>query len=459
MLFALLATITASNASRARQPMRPTVKLATQPLPHDSLNAAFELITTEAAFKALEAEWNDLWERSVEKRFTQSFSWRWVGWRTTGRARARELKILIMRVAGQAVLIWPLAVRRRYKLWREAIALGPEYTDYHPIVVADTPMADQYMTAAANHLSGLRVADAIRAPFLNAEQAPSVVPRSGPRRLSLETLPSPRISFAGFPSWEAYWNSRSKNMKSNVKRRSRRLAELGEVTFERITDRAQFERLLDWTMRRKIEWMRRNGLDNDYIRAPEFTHFLSSIGDDIYPAGRWTMHALKLNGRVIATEMGTMDSRRFESFMGAQDDTHSTLSPGVLLQVRILEQTFAAGLEYDFRIGAESYKSAWATHDAPVTSITFSTGAWGAIYMDLRTLKERVSVLKDRARLAIPAQWRQNVKSVIAAARGLGRGRAYDLAAGLSAAEAGGGGAEFEVSGAGAAPLRFRLDC
>ena len=105
-------------------------------------------------------------------------SWRWVGWRTTGRARARELKILIMRVAGQAVLIWPLAVRRRYKLWREAIALGPEYTDYHPIVVADTPMADQYMTAAANHLSGLRVADAIRAPFLNAEQAPSVVPRS-----------------------------------------------------------------------------------------------------------------------------------------------------------------------------------------------------------------------------------------------------------------------------------------
>ncbi len=68
----------------------------------------FEVVTDEAAFLALEPEWKTLWAQLREPRFSQSFDWFRVGWETTGRPRGRSLFIVVMRVDGRAVLIWPL---------------------------------------------------------------------------------------------------------------------------------------------------------------------------------------------------------------------------------------------------------------------------------------------------------------------------------------------------------------
>jgi CelD/BcsL family acetyltransferase involved in cellulose biosynthesis len=75
-------------------------------------SAAYEIITDEAGFRALQREWDDLWARA-RGWYYQSFDNCWIAWEQIARPLGRKLHIIVRREAGKSVLIFPLITYKR----------------------------------------------------------------------------------------------------------------------------------------------------------------------------------------------------------------------------------------------------------------------------------------------------------------------------------------------------------
>lgn len=371
----------------------------------------WEIVSDEPRFRSLEAEWDALWQRTSDRRLSHTFNWFRAGWETTGRPRGRRLCVVVMRRNGEVVLIWPMVRRRRCVLWTEAVAMGGEFTEYDPILVADGAEAAADVSAAWAWMRARRIADVIEVPFVREDSAAHGVLAGDTTQRYIETYPAPYIAWDGFKTWDAYWQSRSKNLKGNLGRKGRRLAELGELTFELIDDHAEYVRLLDWSIAIKLDWMAHTGLANSFMHTPEFRALLTALHASPTPQGQWSMFALKLDGRVLATKMGALDATRFEGFIAAQDPEFGNYSIGSVILIKALEWLHARQLSYDFRFGDEAYKLDWATGDCPTVKYRFAVNPMGVAFLAIDRWIEQIRVTKDTVRTSIPKDVRSRFKA------------------------------------------------
>ncbi|BDV39981.1 GNAT family N-acetyltransferase [Methylocystis bryophila] len=374
----------------------------------------FEIVTDEAGFLALEPEWEKLRAQLHEPRFSQSFRWFHSGWETTGRPRGRRLFILVARVNGRVVLIWPLAIRRERLFWTVAAPLGPEWTDYDPGLVEDSPGTIERLRGAWRFLRINCPADVILVQHCREGEPLQDVIGSDATPGAASTDLSTYVSWERFQDWTSYWNARSRKWRAEVGRRSRRFAELGDVTFGIVEDQAEFESLLAWSLAHKTAWMARTGLDNDFMRTAEFPVFLREIGAAPLTREGFVMFALKLDGRPVATRFGALDAFRYEDFFEVHDPEFAHYSLGSFALVECLKWCRERGLVYDFRIGAEPHKLIWATGDRPLITYRLARGPWGRVLLWVNAALEEARVAKDRARTSIPAEYRRGVKRALA---------------------------------------------
>ena len=370
----------------------------------------FETIGDADRFRALEGEWNDLWLRTRQRQFSHRHVWFRLGWETTGAPRGRRMHVLVVRRQGRAVLIWPLALHRRL-LWWQARALGPEFTEYDAILVEDRADAAALVVAARQHLAQSCPAGLIMVQHVREGSAVAEALAVDPNAVKGETLASPYIDFAGHNGWDGYWHSRSRNTRNGYTRRWRKFADLGTVSFDQVTDRAEIRHLLAWTLEHKIAWMKRTGHDNDFIRTAEFAAFLERVVGVDDPGGTMTMFALRLDGRVVATKVGTIDGLRYEGFISSQDPEFGAYSTGTIAMVESLKWLCERGLKYDFRIGDEAYKRDWATHDRPATTCALVNRPAGRrlLQLDAAQMWQRRAI--NSVRTAVPEAWRSRIKS------------------------------------------------
>jgi hypothetical protein len=79
-------------------------------------------------------------------------------------------------------------------------------------------------------------------------------------------------------------------------------------------------------------------------------------------AGHVRLSLLRLDGDIIAFSYGLRTTNVTTSYVLAHDDTLGACSPGLLLLHRVLEAACRRGdPQYDFSLGEETYKDAWAT--------------------------------------------------------------------------------------------------
>ena len=82
----------------------PTLDSATGPL-------SFDIVEEEKDFHALEPDWNSIFLQQKNKLSEQCFARALVAWETVGRPKGRKLFIIVGRVRGRVVLIFPLSVQ------------------------------------------------------------------------------------------------------------------------------------------------------------------------------------------------------------------------------------------------------------------------------------------------------------------------------------------------------------
>jgi CelD/BcsL family acetyltransferase involved in cellulose biosynthesis len=353
-----------------------------------AIDPAFEIVTDPDRFLALRAEWDALWARTATRRFTQSFDWCMAAWRTTGAPRGRALRIVVMRQDGQAVLIWPMTVGR-LGLWRLAGALGPEASEYDPVLVQSGPEAGERLRTAWRFVRRHCRADIVKIPFVRGETVLHRILGADGVRCDAKTLACPFVVWEGTASWEDYWRSRGTELRRCVSRRRRRLAKTGTVTCAVIDDPAALREVIDWTIAAKIDWLDRKRQTNDFLPKPEFRDFLRAVAAAPPHSGRLVAFVLRLDGRTIAAQIAAIDDFRYEMFITVYDPAFAAYSPGQLLLADAMRWCQEQCLTYDFRIGAEAYKYAWANGDCPATTYHIAATPWGALMLAGHAVRQR----------------------------------------------------------------------
>ena len=348
---------------------------------------AFGIVADEQEFRSLEPEWRDLFRRLKGRNYFQTFDWNWRSWEHVARRRRQTLFVVVGKRAGKVVLIWPL-VRFRRLLLRSAEWIGGEFAYCHDVLVEDAPEAGEWLEAAwgyvlervdymwLNHMTD----DAALVPFLR--RVAGVV---------REVEAAPYIDWSEWSDWEAYWRKRSRNLRGDVGRRRRRLAEQGEVAFEPVTSAPEIRKTLDWILEHKAAWMKRKGLriQDEGVDTAGTQEFYRAYVADACASDNLRLFRLTLDGNILAAEMGILFEGVFVYEIGAYDPDWEKFAAGKVLMADLVRWTLENDCTvFDFMPYGESYKYLWAPKEANNTT-----------YLVPCSLRGRILVAWRRSRL------------------------------------------------------------
>lgn len=316
------------------------------------------------------------------------------------------------------LLAWAAADARSRRMRAVVATRGSEIAAVLPLVMgagglSTTALRDLEETGivADDEQAAVAVAErAVRLPLARLVLRP--VPRGG-----LTATAMARAATGGQPlersvdeypfvdvdsDWETYWRSRSRNTRSDVTRRRRRLAELGEVRTRVLDGTEGLGAALDAAF--AIEASGWKGHSGTAIAGdPAARRFHGDLARWAADRGWFRLTFLELDERPIAFHYSLQAYGVLYALkIGFADDLASH-SPGTVLLADEIERAFAEGLRrFDFAGSAAHYKNRWATGSRELLEvIAFPPTPVGAAarQVERAALRLRPPVKRARARL------------------------------------------------------------
>lgn len=166
---------------------------------------------------------------------------------------------------------------------------------------------------------------------------------------------SPYVAIEG--EWEAYWEGVSKNLRSNVRRRRKKLAALGEVEIE-VVGRAAPADLTECFRLEALGWKGERG--TAIHSTPETLRFYTGLAEWGAEAGVLRLCLLRLDGRIVAFNYCLESDGRHYLLKLGHDIELDDAAPGVVLTAAMVERCFVEGLRsYEFLGDPDRYKTQW----------------------------------------------------------------------------------------------------
>ena len=325
-----------------------------------------EVVGDDRGLAQLEGEWDALFADTPEATGFQTFTWA-----TSCRAHVspaeRRLFTLVVRDGGEAIGILPTEIGARGDLCfiGDTVSnyLGPVYrgTRLDDVVGALRATLDEERRVRLVDLRGLRT----DVPFLRAWSAADEAP-GWRAATATRTARCPYLDLSA--GWKAILARRKSSSRTLLARKQKTLARLGRAEFVETGDPAAVRAALPEMFRLFTErWAGRHESGGFAGRHRVFhTHAAPALA----AAGQVRLSLLRLDGHVVAFSYGVRGSRGITSYVIAHDGALAVHSPGAVLLVRMLEAACARGdPEYDFSLGEEDYKEAWATGSRDVVRL------------------------------------------------------------------------------------------
>jgi len=299
---------------------------APNPLPAIMTKCDLRIVTDDHTFAALKPQWDELYQKSTDRHYTQSFDWCWCDWMEVGKATGGKLHCLIATEDDRLVLIWPLRIHRKY-LWSIAHPLGFETTEYSNVLIEQGPESDVRMDLAWQALGQGSRYDVLRLPFVGDGSRLHRLIATRKVLCVTEQFATSIVDWMASPNWETYYRRLDNKQRCDIARRRRRLAEAGKVIFIAAVDVDQQSAVIDWIIEQKRQWLVRKARRNDLLGTEEYRRFLVAIAERTKREGGIVVSALKLNDTIIAASMKRVDGARSEVFLGAYDPSYKRFSP------------------------------------------------------------------------------------------------------------------------------------
>lgn len=393
------------KADAADQPALAKLQQLSDELKPDTYQVDFDIITTRAAFDALEEDWNALFKRAGNS--TQAFQgfaflWHWANHYLDGQT-ARTLSILTARRQGELIMVWPL-VREKAKGIVQLYCMGEPVTQYGDVLIDDVPDAEAIITTAISYLNQHSGADLLRLrrvrddahikPALDAVNAPSADHRI-----------APYLDLKSAPDWQSYEQRYSPRGRRNRKRLARRLDERGEMEFELHTGGKRARELCLEGLDLKIDWLNQRGLMSQAFASPQMRGFFADVAEGRLKDAECFVAALSSGGQLAALEMSFKCHNRALLHVLVYNLKYEKSGAGVLLLEQQFRKAYDRGITtYDLLAPGDSYKIAWSDDHVAVADhavpMTLRGQAFTTLYLNLlRTrLKSAISIMPKPVR-------------------------------------------------------------
>ncbi len=365
--------------------------MAPAPAPQAETSAPaveLSLITSRAAFDALEEEWNALFERAGKgTQVFQTFNWNW-HWANTylsgseGGIDGLKLCIVTGRRDGKLIMVWPL-VSERVRGITQIFWMGEPVSQYGDVVIDNISDALSVMRAGWEFLKTHAKGDVLRLRRVRADAAVAELLNEIGARVA-DRLTAPYIDLASAPTFAKYEERYSSHARKNRRRLRRRLEERGPVTFERHYGGDEARALAVKALELKAQWLQARGLISHAISDQRMSRFFADAAGSSGRSTNCIVSVLKCNGEPAALEVAFTCKGRLAMHVIVYDLRFEKSSVGVLLMEKCLSDGYEDGLAvYDMLAPGDNYKLDWADGVADVCDWVKPLSAAGFAYARL----------------------------------------------------------------------------
>jgi CelD/BcsL family acetyltransferase involved in cellulose biosynthesis len=316
--------------------------------------------TIHQALEAVESEWR-AFEAQADLTAFQTFDWLMTWQRHIGARNAVTPAIVVVRQRGDLVGIWPLGVSRGSRL--EVRWLGANLSNYNAPLLA-TNFGERIDTAAFLALWQAikrKLRDEFGADLIDFDKMPE---RIGAQLNPMLQLPVTRYHCDAYQSrlgsdWETFYGEkRSPKTRRTDRKKRKRLAEAGPVSFVTATEPGDIVRSLEVMIEQKSQSYAEMGVDNVFDPPGHREFFI-----DFASTGRGLAHVSRLDvgSTIAAANFGLMHRGSYTYVVASYD--HGDLArfgPGTAHLHDLMQYSIEQGFkEFDFTIGDEPYKREW----------------------------------------------------------------------------------------------------
>lgn len=358
-------------------------------------------VKTIEHFEQLREEWNTLLFQSPEKDIFLTWEWLFAWWKNIGQHH-NELWLLLFREDDRLIGIAPLMLSHKQlgiKL-RWLGNIGDPDCDVGGII---TNNSEKTIQTLANYVYERKKDwDVFELMEINANSLPAQHFFSSFTSLRFK-IRQEREKHYYIPisngTWEEYYNNLSKNMRHNLKRRMKRISEMGNLSYQQYKGNT-----LTFEVFETIFALNEKSNFPDLYKTEQERNFHKDLFNFMQKQEWIQIEILYVDDRPLAFQYGFCFENRYEDWRGGIDKEFETLAPGKLLMMLSLEERFKRGFaESDFLRGVYSYKLDWNPENRDFTTIQVYDHTdikswlayWGVKYI-YPTLKALINKLKKR---------------------------------------------------------------
>ena len=158
---------------------------------------------------------------------------------------------------------------------------------------------------------------------------------------------------------ETFIASRSRNFRSNLKRKEKKLKSAGDLTLNIYSKLYEVEKALEEIFRiEKRSWkvMEGSAMTSDKNKKKLYSILAMKCAEN----GWLRIYILSIDGKPIAFDYGLLFKKRYSMLKTSYDENFKKLSPGVVLRWYVIKDLFKIkSIEHDFLWGSEPYKLQW----------------------------------------------------------------------------------------------------
>ena len=311
----------------------------------------------------LSGAWDDLAARSGASPFA------YPGWvHAMVDSFGGDLRLIVARNGCEIVGVSPLVGHARL-----ATPTG-WHTPWHEAVAVDSA-ARRSMWSAALAANAI-VVDHVLADGEDARVVTALATDRGLITRVRDRQAPPFIELDG--DWDSYEASMASKRRSDLRRRMRRLGEIGDVSFEVVDGTVELERRLDEGF--AVEGSGWKGREGTAVGAgAETDRFYRLVARWASERGWLRLAFLRLDGRAVAFDFSLETGGRHYLLKTGFDESLRSHAPGALLRKEMIRYCFGEGLDfYEFTGDVAPWKQEWTSNTRQTVCIeAYSTGPIG----------------------------------------------------------------------------------
>jgi CelD/BcsL family acetyltransferase involved in cellulose biosynthesis len=338
--------------------------------PPATAELTIEEITSAEQLKSIAPIWDSLLAQSARPEIYLTYEWMSTWWQCF-RDESRHLKVLLVRESGQPVGIAPLMLTNEHLLGlrvrtvaflttRRFADAPTNFSASLDFITVPSRSAEvlhavmTYLTRGGHDWDFVRL-HPIPGSSATIQELTRLSDDFGLSCFSTEVIKNAYV-FTGMP-WEQHLNSLSKNFRKQLRAQERKLAALGPIEYELVTNPSDIDRAIEDMMNiERRSWKWNVGIS---INSVAFRNFYPEFARTAVKRGWLNLWLMHINGENIVYEFAVIYNGQAEILKGSFDNQYHHYSPGNQLAQKEFETYFGTARRIGLLWGDAAAKQRW----------------------------------------------------------------------------------------------------